>query len=234
MAYTVNNLISGAYYTSGIVARELETVSGGQIHDGLGWLNDIIGEKVVDEGMIPYETTHTLNAVIGQEEYFIDNLIKISTLTFFKENVRYSMRRRSRSQYFGSSRVESITSLPQSWYAERELGGSRLYIYFQPNEVYPLEIHGIFRLSEVALGDDLELTLDRFYRTYLRYALADRICAEFNHDAPANLMRQLGKYEAFINKKSRVLDMSVSKQSTLQNGGGINWGIVNIGRGWSV
>jgi hypothetical protein len=235
MADTVNNLISNAYYLSGVVSREFETVSGSQIYDGLNWLNDIIGEKVVDEGMIPYETKITLNSVIGQEDYFIPDLIQINVLTFFKDTVRYSMKHQSRSQYFGSARVESINSLPFNWYAEREYGGARLYLYFHPDEAYPLEINGIFRLSEVALGDDLALTLDRFYRTYLRYALADRICTEFSYNTPDNLRRHLSRYESLINKKSRKLDMSVEKQSTLQKGtGGINWAYANLGRGWTV
>jgi hypothetical protein len=235
MAYTVNELISGAYYSSGVVSREFETVSGSQVSDGLNWLNDILGEKVVDEGMIPYETTYTFDAVIGQEEYLIPDLIKVDTLVFYKDSVRYAMQFTKRNEYFGSSRVESITSLPFNWYVEKEFSGARVYMYFQPDEAYSMEIHGIFRMSEVALGQDLELTLDRFYRTYLRYALADRICAEFDYTTPENIRRQLSKYESFINKKSRVLDMRITKQSTLQKGQvGINWASVNLSQGWTT
>ena len=232
MPTTVNDLISNAYYTSGIISREFETVSGGQIGDGLSWLNDIIGEKAVDEGMIPYETTYNLNAVIGQEEYFIPDLIQVNTLTFFINNVRYSMKEEKRNNYFGSARTESIKSLPYKWYVERELGGAKLYIYFLPNQDYPLEIHGIFMLQEVALGDDLELTLDRFYRTYLRYALADRICAEYNQETSVNIQKQLGKYEAFINKKSRKIDLSINKNPVNYADRNINYAVVNLGRGW--
>ena len=45
MAYTTNQLISGAYYASGVVSREFETVSGAQIGDGLEWLNNIIRKR---------------------------------------------------------------------------------------------------------------------------------------------------------------------------------------------
>jgi len=235
MAYTVNQLISGAYYASGVVSREFETVSGSQVADGLGFLNDILGEKVVDEGMVPYESTFSITGVIGQEEYVVPDLIKIDTITFIKDNVRYAMQEQKRNQYLGSSRVESITSLPNTYFWEKELGGVRLYVYFQPDEAYPFTVHGISRLSSVSLGQDLELTLDRFYITYLRYALADRICAEFEYDTPANVKRQLSKYEAWINKKSRVLDLRMTKQSTLKRSRqGINYGDVNLGRGWST
>src|SRR5580658_6917585 len=112
MAYTTNQLIAGAFYASGVVSREFETVNSAQIGDGLGWLNDIITEKVVDDGMIPYETTYTFNAVPGQEIYTIPNLIQIDTLVFFLNSVRFSMDYNKRNNYFGSNRVQNIQTLP--------------------------------------------------------------------------------------------------------------------------
>jgi len=232
MAYTTNELISGAYYASGVVSREFETVSGGQIADGLLWLNDIITEKDVDQGMIPYESTYTASFVIGQEVYTIPNLIQIDTLVFYLDQVRYAMVYDKRNNYFGSSRVENIQSLPFEWYFERQFGGGNLHIYFKPDRAYPMEIHGVFRLDSVALGQDLSLTIDQFYRTYLRYALADRICAEYVYVTPPNVVRQLSKYEAFINKKSRIIDLRIQKTSTLQRRGTFNWAFVNLSKGW--
>jgi hypothetical protein len=232
MAYTTNQLISGAYYAAGVVSREFETVSGSQIGDGLIWLNNIITEKNVDEGMIPYETTYTSNFVVGQEIYFIPNLIQIDTLVFFLDEVRYAMKYTKRNAYFGTSRVENIQTLPYEWYFERQFGGGNLYIYFQPDRTYPFEIHGIFNLPTVSLGQDLSLTLDEFFITYLRYALADRICAEFSYTTPENVLRQMSKYEAFINKNSRILDLRLSKTSTLQKRGSFNYAFINLGHGW--
>lgn len=235
MAYTTNQLISGAFYASGVVSREFETVNSAQIGDGLGWLNDIITEKVVDDGMIPYETTYTFNAVPGQEIYTIPNLIQIDTLVFFLNSVRFSMDYNKRNNYFGSNRVQNIRTLPYQWYFERQLGGGNLYIYFQPDQNYPMELHGTFRLSQVSLGQDLSLTLDQFYITYLRYALADRICAEYNYDTPMGVTRQLGKYEAWINKKSRLIDLRIDKISSLKNESTTySWAYVNLGRGFTT
>ncbi|CAB4127668.1 hypothetical protein UFOVP93_6 [uncultured Caudovirales phage] len=234
MAYTTNQLITGAYYAAGIVSREFETVSGSQMGDGLVWLNNIITEKSVDEGMIPYETTYNANFVIGQEIYYIPNLLQIDTLVFFLDAVRYAMKYEKRNAYFGCSRVENIQTLPFEWYFERQLGGGNLYIYFKPDQNYPMEIHGIFLQPSVALGQDLSLTLDEFYITYLRYALADRICSEFSYTTPAFVLQKLGMYQAFINKKSRILDLRISKTSTLQKRGSFNYGFVNLGHGWIV
>ena len=232
MAYTTNQLISSSYYAAGVVSREFETVSGAQIGDGLTWLNNIITEKTVDDGMIPYETTYNANFVIGQETYSIPNLIKIDTLVFFLDQVRYAMKYEQRNAYFGSSRVENIQTLPFEWYFERKFGGGNLYIYFQPDRAYPMEIHGIFRLPSVTLGQDLSLTLDEFYTTYLHFALTDRICAEYAYTTPENILRQLGKYEAFIAKNSRVLDLRIGKTSTLQKRGTFNYAFINLGHGW--
>lgn len=232
MAYTTNQLIARSYYTSGVVSREFETVSGAQIGDGLLWLNNIIGEKSVDEGMVPYETTYTGNFVTGQEVYFIPNLIQIDTLVFFLDQVRYAMNYEKRNNYFGTSRVENIKTLPFEWYFERQLGGGNLYIYFFPDQNYPFELHGIFLPPPVVLGQDLSLTWDQFYITYFNYALADRICAEYNFVTPPGVTKQLGKYEAFINKNSRILDMRLQKTSSLQKRGSFNYAFINLGHGW--
>lgn len=232
MVYTTNQLISSSYYAAGVVSRDFETVSGAQIGDGLIWLNNIITEKTVDEGMIPYESTYNATFVIGQETYYIPNLIQIDTLVFFLDQVRYAMKYEKRNAYFGSSRVENIQTLPFEWYFERELGGGNLHIYFKPDVAYPIEIHGIFRLPSVTLGQDLSLTLDEFYTTYLHYALADRICSEYAYTTPDNVLKQLGKYEAFINKNSRILDLRIGKTSTLQKRGSFNYAFINLGHGW--
>lgn len=234
MAYNTNQLISGAYYASGVVSREFETVSGAQVGDALIWLNNILTEKDVDEGMIPFESTYTLNAVVGQEIYYIPGLVQIDTLVFFLDAVRYAMKYEKRNAYFGSSRVENIQTLPFEWFFEKQFGGGNLYIYFQPDRAYPMELHGMFSMDQVTLGQDLSLTLDQFYITYLRYALADRICSEYNFTTPNNVLRQLGKYEAFISKKSRILDLRIAKTSTLQQRGNVNYAFINLAHGWTT
>lgn len=231
MAYTTNQLISGAYHASGVVAREFEEVSGQQVTDGLTWLNNILTEKVVDEGMIPYETTYTFSAVAGQEAYVIPDLIDIDTLVFFLDSVRYAMTNVGRNTYFGAPRVENFETLPYSYYMERKLGGATLYLYFKPNEAYSMELHGLFRLSSVALGQDLSLTIDEFYRTYLRYALADRICSEYNFVVPPGVAKQLARYELMIAKGSRTLDLGMRKVSSLQKPSPYNYAFINLGRG---
>lgn len=160
MAYTTTELITGAYYAAGIVSREFETTSGTQQADGLIWLNNIITETNVADGMIPYETTYNFNAVVGQEKYFVPGLVGIDTLVFYLDTVRFSMQYEKRNNYFGSPRVENINSLPFNWYFERCLGGGNIYIYFKPDQAYPIEIHGYFELASVSVGQDLSSTVN--------------------------------------------------------------------------
>jgi len=232
MAYTTLQLINFAYYESGIVSRGFETVGGQQANDGLIYLNDLIADKTIENGLIPYYQQYDFNAVINQEMYFIPDLIDIDTFVFYIDTVRYQTQNRARRQYFGTSRADNIQSLPGSWHMERCFGGANIYIYFKPNQAFPLTIWGQFRLQEVAINQDLSLTLDRFYINYLKYDLAARLCAEYNYNVPAGVAKALAKYENDISKKSGPMDLNMVKLSSLQRRGGINYGIVNIGKGW--
>ena len=232
MAYTTLQLINNAYYESGIVSRGFETVSGQQANDGLQFLNDLIADKTVENGLIPYYQEYDFNAVIGQEKYFIPDLITIDTFVFFIDTVRYQTENRARREYFGSSRADNIQSLPGSWHMERCFQGANLYIYFKPNQNFPLIIWGQFRLQEVAINQDLSLTLDRFYINFLKFDLAVRLCAEYNYAVPPGVAKAFANYEDSISKKSGPLDLRLVKLSSLQRRGGINYGIVNLGHGW--
>ena len=232
MAYTTLQLITFAYYESGIVSRGFEEPTGQQIQDGLIFLNDLIDDKTVDNGLIPYYQEYDFPAVIGQEMYNIPNLINVDTFVFYINTVRYQTQNRGRREYFGTSRADNIQSLPGSWHLERCFGGANLYIYFKPDQNFPLTIWGQFRLSEVAINQDLSLTLDRFYINYLKYDLANRLCAEYNYSVPPGVSKALNKYIIDISKKSGPMDLKLQKLSSLQRRGGINYGQVNLGHGW--
>lgn len=232
MSYTTLQLINNAYYESGIVSRGFELVTGQQVTDGLQFLNDLIDDKTIEKTLIPYYTQYDFAAVIGQEKYFIPNLIEMETFVFFIDSVRYQTENRARREYFGTSRADNIESLPGSWHLERCYGGANLYIYFLPSQNFPLTLWGLFRLHEVTINQDLSLTLDRFYINYLKFDLANRICAEYNYSVPPGVAKALAKYEDNISKRSGPIDLRLVKLSSLQRRGGINYGQVNLGHGW--
>ncbi len=346
MAYSVLNLVTNAFYISGIVGRDFQTLSGTQTQTGLDVLNDILEDKVIETDMIPYWTEgFQFPATINQEKYFIPNLIRVETLTFFIDTVRYNTSEVPRDRYFGSARANNIESLPFTWHQERTLGGVNIFLYFFPNENFTMEVSGIFRLYEVSLNQQLDLTqtvanlgtstvtgtgtfgagqlvvngidlqgtyatinnlvthintgvipnitavvvgtefhliaaapkfsignfninittlgtegnvnnvtfanfsttsgpnnvtyfpqgLDRFYINYLKYALAVRLCKEYNYAVPSGAAQQLLTYEELISKRSAPMDLTNATISTLTDEDSyISYGQVNIGRGWTT
>ena len=232
MAYTVTKLITNAWYLSGIVGRILETVSGDQISDGLDMLNDLLGMQSANIGLVPYYTVYHFNAVTGQESYPIPNLLEIDSLTFNIGPVRYSMLEQNRTEYFGSGRVDNINALPFNYHFERGLNEGIIYVYFLPADNYPMTVVGKFGLNNAALNTDLLTIYDRFYITYLRYALTEYICGEYNVNMTPSNEKKLRAFENQINNSIAPLDLTIQKLSTMPGRNGIAWADVNIGRGW--
>lgn len=231
MAYTTTELITKAYYLSQIVSRELEQVSGQQIGDGLIMLNALLSLKSAHTRLVPYYSEYDFTAVPAQEIYFIPNLLACETFTFTLGDVRYSMSPTSRRNYFGSGRVNNITSLPFNWHLERTNGGSNLYVYFLPNVNYPMQIWGKFGFDNVALGQDLLLTFEEYYIDYLRYRLAQRLCSEYGIPMQPQAAQELKELESDMTDVSPP-DMTISKISTLQGQTSLTWAQINLGRGY--
>lgn len=231
MAYTVTELITRAYYLSQVVSRELETVSGQQFADGLVYLNALLSLKSAHSRVIPYFQEYDFNAVVGQEKYFVPNLVQPETLTFNIGPVRYSTQPTPRRAYFGSGRVDNITSLPFNWHFERLLNGSNIYLYFLPADTYPIKIWGKFGFTDVSLNQDLSLTYDEYYIDYLRYRLAKRICSEFGIPMQPEALQELRELEEAVTDVSPP-DLTLSKISSLQGTTGLSWADVSLGRGW--
>lgn len=236
MAYLATELVNRAYYLAGIVARDMETVSGSQLNDGISLLNDLLALKSANSRLVPYFRSYELVATIGQETYFVPNLIYPDSVTFILNGtVRVPLKIDSRKEYFGSVRVNDIVTLPFECNINRVEGGADFYIYPLPNDNYPIAIWGKFGLSSnVTYDTDLSLWYDRFYIAYLRYALAEFICAENSLDFPPQAAEKLDMLEQTVLDVSPI-DTTVEKLSTLRRcGQGGGWGFVNLGHGWTA
>lgn len=259
MAYTAEKLITRSLYLSGIVARNLQVPTGDQIYDGLDMLNDLLNFKQIETDLIPYWQYITFNAVPGQEYYFLPYVAAIEEMTFNLGVVRYPMVSTSRSNYFGSSRVDNITTLPFSWNFDRSVGGGQLGMYFIPDQPYPIKMKAKIFLVDVNLDTDLtdvtqsllvpigvpNYTLytfinsptqgyDTSYIEYLRYALAKYFCSEYGILFNPESEQILKSYQRKLMYMSPP-DLSGKKLSILNadgNNGGYSWGDVNIGHGW--
>lgn len=231
MAYTVTKLITKAFYLSNVRARDLDTVSGSDLSDGLELLNALLSFKTSDGLLIPYYQEFDVTLVQDQEKYFIPNLVDPESATFNIGPVRYSMLSRSRKDYFGSARIDNVFALPFSYRFERALDGTNLYVYFLPDGNYLVKIWGKFALTNVTLNQDLELVYDDFYIEYLRYGLAQMICNDWNIQFLPQNVKQLEAYEMRLRQTSPP-DLTVMKMTTFTQSPGLNWGDVNVGKGW--
>ena len=195
----VTELISNSYYLSGVVSRQLESVDSSQLSDGLEMLNDVLSEKSAKGDEIPYyEPEFEIQTVTNQEKYFIPGLIEAEVVTYEVNEVRFSMYRRGRKRYFGSSRANNVSTLPAEYHIERVKGGSNLYFYYFPANVYKTHITGKFSLQSFNLGDDISQSLDGFYISYLKYELAKRICDFYNLDFSVGKIKTLNDLEKNI------------------------------------
>jgi hypothetical protein len=247
MAYTAQTLITRSWYLSGIVARNLQVVTGDQITDGLMMLNALLDFKQIETDLIPYWTYILLPAVPNQEFYFLPFIADIESVTFNIGPVRYPMDYTTRRKYYGTSRVDNIATLPFGWNYNRALGGGNLALYFLPSENFPLKIMAKLFLVDVQLNTDLtNITTaglpytflnsanqgyDTSYIEYLRYALAQYMCSEYGILFNPESEKILKKYERKL-MYVEPADLSRVSTSILTESQGYNWGDINIGRGW--
>lgn len=231
MAYTARELITRSLYLSQIISRDLQTPTASMTSDGLYLLNALLSFHGTDLRLIPYFQRYEFDTVIGQESYFIENLLFIDAMTFNIGDVRYSMYDLTRKTYFATPRVDNIQNLPFSYRPERELNGMRVYMYFLPGGVYQVKLSGKFGLTEVTLDTDLSLTYDLYYIEYLRYALAEYICSEWGATFPDE---SKAKYMEMRKKLMDVspADLSMTKRSYFSRRPAMDWQQSNLGMGW--
>lgn len=234
MTTTVLSMLTQSLYLSSITSKDFNTPTSNQVDDALMCLNDILSEKSVDGALNPYYTSQTFNCVTGQEAYFIDNLIQVDTLTFILNEVRFPMQYVPRDTYDGTARAINVTSLPYMYYVERSEGGATIYMYYPPNQTYTFTIWGKFALNDnVGLFTDLETVYDKFYISYLKVAVADRLCLYYNIDTPRNIMMQMEKFDTVFSNQIAPPDLTVSGISLFSTFVWPNWAIINIGnQGW--
>lgn len=232
MAYIATKAITEGYYLSGIVARDQETVSGSQLSDGLSALNSLLSMKSINGRFVPYYQQYNFTAVIGQERYFVPNLIEFEAFTFdLDSSFRFPTMNVRRKRYFGSARANNIRSLPVTRHFERTKGGGYIYLYFLPQAAYPLSLIGKFGFDSVEYDTDLSTIYDQFYIDYLTYELARRLCANNAITLSPQTKEILDEYNQQL-RDLMPIDLSMEKISTLQRGTTFNYADANLGRGF--
>lgn len=231
MAYTALQLITRAYYVSQVVAPNLQTVSGFQVDAGLYLLNAFLDFKSTDLRHIPYFNRDTFNTVAQQEMYVVPNLLYVDVITFNIGPVRYAMQERTREEYFGTYRVDTVYTLPTTYRVERVLDNMNIYMYPVPADVYVVNYSGKFGLTAVTLNEDLSLIYDPYYIEYMRYALGEMISAEFGCTFPDASAKKLAEYEKKMLDVSPP-DLAIRKSSYFGSNNALDWQSVNLYKGW--
>jgi hypothetical protein len=258
MPYTAQDLITRSWFLSGIVARNLQVPTGDQIYDGLHMLNDLLNFKQIETDLIPYWQYIEFHANPRQEYYFLPYVAAVEASTFNLGVVRYPMVSASRTNYFGSSRIDNIFTLPFSWNYNREVGGGTFSMYFIPDKHYPIKMQVKIFLVDVKLETDLTNVTETFdffshipfytpyrfinnstqgydtsYIEYLRYALAKYMCSEYGVAFNPESEKILMSYQRKLMYMSPP-DLSMKKVTVLTNNdqSGYNYGDVNIGHGF--
>ncbi len=224
--------------------------TGDQITDGLQMLNDLLNFKQIEVDLIPYYTYIQLPLVPNQEFYFLPYVAMVESATFNLDVVRYNMSPVSRRNYYGSGRVDNISSLPFSWNFIRGDGGGTFACYFKPQSAYPLKLMVKIFLVDVDLTTDLtnisetlqttytfinssNQGFDLSYIEYLRYALSRYMCSEYGIQFNPESEKILLSYQRKLMYEGPP-DLSLRKSTILasDNQVGWNYGDVNIGRGF--
>lgn len=181
-----------------------------------------------------YYTHYLFDAIIGQEMYFIPGGVVLETATFNIDSVRYQMNLDNRRHYFGAPRVDNIQALPFNWYWETVLGGINLYMYFLPQQAFPIKLTGKFYIPPLTdQSFDFDTLLDPFYQSYLIHLLAERLCSWYGVSAPVSVINQIRGFKNQLADRNYI-DLTISKISTYSTQDAMTYAQANIGKGWSA
>ena len=234
MSYSVNKLITSAFYLSKVRSQDFQNIGGDDISVGLDLLNEVLSETSINTKMIPYFSSVTIPAIIGQEKYFIENLVEPFSLTFNDTTIRYATTQLSMREFHSTTRIDGVIALPFDVTFTLSLGGCDMYVQFLPADTYPFIIWGKFALSLLTVGQlpqDLLATYDMFYIRYLRYLLAQEICNYYGVSFNSELKAVSDRIAANLNDKNPI-DLTTRKLNLYDDKNAINWAQVNLGKGF--
>lgn len=223
MAYTARTLIQRSWYLSGIVARNLQTVTGDQETDGLMLLNALLDFKQIETDLIPYWTYIEFPLIGGQEYYFLPNVCAIESSTFNIDVLRYPMDASTRRNYYGSGRVDNIQTLPFNWNFNRCENGGILAVYFLPQANYPFKMMCKLFLNEVTLDTDL---------TTIYSGLATGFISNITVTSQGSNYTQIPTIT--ISAPSLGNGVQATAYATISNGNIVSINIINPGSGYST
>lgn len=229
-----SELLVKALRTTNIVSADIgNQPDARQMVDALDLLNELLSEININGDFLPYTQTISQSMVVGQETYFIENLIQWQVIAFDWQSVRYSLIYQNRTDYYGLARANNIQSFPFSFHVERTKSGSKIQFYFPPQYDFTMEITGLFGFDSVTNNTDLSIVYDNFYLKYLRLELANSICNYYTLSMPKGSAIELEKIRDKINKLNSP-DLGVQINNMLDGQNFVNYAQANIGKGFTA
>lgn len=235
MSYSVNQLITNAFYLSKVRSKDFQDVGGDDITVGLDIFNKVLNGMNFNQKMIPYYKEYVTTAVIGQEMYFIPQLVLPLSLTFNMTTVRFATSTISRREYHSTTRIDGIIALPFTNTFERCLNGSNLFVQFLPADTYVFKIWGKFGLDSVTVADlptDLLATYELTYIDYLEMLTAKRICAYYGVAVNPDVQFFLDELSSNVNDMN-VIDLTSQKINFYSDKTQLNWAEMNLSHGFT-
>ena len=215
MVTTVSEVISNAWYKSGFQPAD-SAPGGAEINIGFRELKRAMAAQEVTNETRPFLTNATVQTIAGQESYLVPGLLSIESLSFNDGDIRYYLERVTEDEYFSFSRVDNIKSLPYKYYAKRTPpalvdgahveSGTEIYLYFEPNKVYTLNIVGKYSDATITLNTDLELTYPLWMIDYFELLLAKRLCQYYAMQCPPTILDDLADL------KQKIKELSISPE----------------------
>lgn len=217
MATTSLQVITDAYYLSNVVSQQFQSVTGFQANQGLRLLNQVLADKTIQQGLVPFYQKYDFDLVTGQQDYLIPNLIDGQTFTYFVDENRFPAWEIGRKDMFGTFLPHGANTLPTFWHFEPRLGGSTLSLMLPPDRDYPAQIYGKFSFQNVTMTQNLELGFAPFYLGFLVFDLARRLGMSNSQPVPQEVEREWQRYIDHITEETAPLDFSYQKKSQFSN-----------------
>ena len=232
--YTVNQLITNAFYLSKVRSKDFQDVGGDDITVGLDLLNKVLAGMNFNQKMIPFYKEYKFNAVVGEGKYFIPQLMLPLTVTFNMQVVRFATTTLGRAKFHGRTIIEGIHALPFENTFERCLNGCNFYVQFLPCEDFEFKIWGKFGFDSVTVADlptDLLLTYELAYIDYLEMLTAKRICAYYGVEITPAVQFFLDEISANVND-CNVIDLTPKNVNLYERHGQLNWVTAQLSHGF--
>lgn len=213
MATTSLQVITDAYYLSNVVSQQFQTITAYQGKQGLRLLNQVLQDKTIQQGLVPFYEPYDFTLSTGVQSYFIPNLINGDTFTYFVDQNRFPAERIGRMDMFGSFLPYGANSLPTFWNFQPTLNGTTLTLMLPPDRDYPAQIYGKFMFQNVTYTQDLELGLPGYYIGFLTFDLARRLGMANSQPVSAEVETEWQRYVDHIESQTAPVDYTYQKKS---------------------